>query len=67
MNLVNDKVVNNLLILLVSNFHGSTLNGLSVIAMKSWSSEMLTLWNFWTDLGILQVLTRIVVESPFGD
>ena len=38
-----------------------------VIAVKNWSSEMLTLWNFWTDLGSLPVLTRIVVESPFGD
>ena len=50
-NLVNNKVVDNLLILLVSNFHGNRLNGLRVIAVGSWSPEMLILWNFWTDLG----------------
>ena len=66
-NLVYNKVVNNLLILLVSNFHGNRLNGLRVIAIRSWSPEMLILWNFWTDLGSLPVLTRIVVESHFGD
>ena len=32
-NLVNNKVVDNLLILLVSNFHGNRLNGLRVIAV----------------------------------
>ena len=66
-NLVNNKVVDNLLMLLVSNFLGNRLNGLRVIAVRSWSPEMLTLWNFWIDLGSLPVLTRIVVESPFGD
>ena len=45
-NLVNNKVVDNLLILLVSNFHGNRLNGLRVIAIGSWSTEMLILWNF---------------------
>ena len=65
-NLVNNKVVDNLLILLVSNFHGNRLNGLRVTAVRSWSPEMLTLWNFWTDLGNLPVLARIVVESDFG-
>ena len=45
-NLVNNKVVDNLLILLVSNFHSNRLNGLTVIAVRSWSPEMLTLWNF---------------------
>ena len=50
-NLVNNKVVDNLLILLVSNFHGNKRNGLRVIAVGSWSPEMLVLWNFWTDLG----------------
>ena len=45
-NLVNNKVVDNLLILLVSNFHGNRINGLRVIAVRSWSSEILTLWNF---------------------
>ena len=42
-NLVNNKVVDNLLILLVSNFHGNRLNGLRVIAVGSWSPEMLIL------------------------
>ena len=37
--------------LLVSNFHGNRLNGLRVIVVRSWSLEMLILWNFWTDLG----------------
>ena len=31
-NLVNNKVVENLHILLVSNFHGNRLNGLRVVA-----------------------------------
>ena len=34
-NLVNNKVVDNLLILLVSNFDGNRLNGLRVIAIRS--------------------------------
>ena len=42
-NLVNNKIVDNLLILLVSNFHGIRLNGLRVIAVGSWSLEMLIL------------------------
>ena len=42
-NLVNNKVVDNLLILLVSNFYGNRLNGLRVIAVRSWSTEMLVL------------------------
>ena len=50
-NLVKNKVVDNLLILLVSNFHGNRLNGLRVIAVGILSLEMLILWNFWTDLG----------------
>ena len=50
-NLVNNKVVDNLLILLVSNFHGNRLNGLRVIAVGSWSPEMPILWNFEIDLG----------------
>ena len=45
-NLVNKKVVYNLLILLVLNFYGNRLNGLRVIAVRSWSPEMLVLWNF---------------------
>ena len=44
-NLVNNKVVDNLLILLVSNFHGNKLSGLRVITIRSWSPEMFTLWN----------------------
>ena len=50
-NLVNKKVIDNLLILLVSNFQGNRRNDLRVIAVRSWSSEMLTLWNFRTDMG----------------
>ena len=50
-NLVNNKVVDNLLILFLSNFHGNRLNALRVIAIRSWSPEMLILWNFWIDLG----------------
>ena len=50
MNLVNNKVVDNLLILLVSNFHGNRLNGLRVMAVTSWSPEMLILWNVWINL-----------------
>ena len=42
-NLVNNKVVDNLLILLVSNFHGNRLNGSRVIAIGCWSLEILTL------------------------
>ena len=42
-NLINNKVVDNLLILLVSNFHGNRLNGLRVIAVESWPPEMLIL------------------------
>ena len=45
-NLVNNKVVDNLLILLVSNFHGNRINGLRVIAVRSWSPEVLILWKF---------------------
>ena len=66
-NLVNNKVVDNLLILLVSNFHSNRLNDLRVIAVRSWSPKMLTLWNFWIDLGSLLVCTRIEVASDFGD
>ena len=43
MNLVNKKVVDNLLILLVSNVHGNRLNGLGLMAVRSWSPKMLTL------------------------
>ena len=42
-NLVNNKVVYNLLILLMSNFHGNRINGLRVIVVRSWSPEMLIL------------------------
>ena len=66
-NLVNNKVVDNLLIFIVLNFHGNRINGLRVIAVRSWSPEMLTLWNFWIDLGSLPILTSLVVESAFGD
>jgi hypothetical protein len=49
-NFVYKKVVDNLLILLVSNCYGNRPNGLRVIAVGSWSSEMLVLWKFWIDL-----------------
>ena len=42
-NLVNNKVVDNLLMLLVLNFYSNRLNGLSVIAVGSWSPVMLIL------------------------
>ena len=42
-NLVNNKVVDNLLTLLGSNFHGNRLNGLRVTAVGNWSPEMLVL------------------------
>ena len=42
-NLVNNKVVDNLLILLVSNFYDNRLNSLRVIAVGSWSPEMVIL------------------------
>ena len=45
-NFVNNKVVDNLINFLVSNFHGNRLNGLRVIAVRSWSPEMLILWKF---------------------
>ena len=45
-NIFNNKVVDNSLIFLVSNFHGNRLNGLRVIAVRSWSLEMLILWKF---------------------
>jgi hypothetical protein len=38
--LVNNKVVDNLLILLVFNFHGNRSNGLRIVAVGNWSSEM---------------------------
>jgi hypothetical protein len=46
MNIVYNKVVDNLLILLVLNFHGNRPNGLRVIAVGSWTSEMPVLWKF---------------------
>ena len=42
-NLVNNKVVDNLLILRVSNVYGNRLNGLRVIALQSWSPKILVL------------------------
>ena len=60
--MVNNKVVRNFFIKLLLKFQGNRPNGLRVIAVRSWSFEMLTLWNFWTDLGSLPVLTRIEVE-----
>ena len=45
--LVFNKVVDNLLILLVSNFDGNRLNGLGVIAVRNLLSDLLV---FWIDL-----------------
>ena len=45
--LVNNKVVYNLLIYLVSNFHSHRPYGLRIIAVRSLLSEILVLW---TDL-----------------
>ena len=42
-NLVNNKVVNNLLILLVLKFHGHRPNGLRVIAVRNLLSDLLVL------------------------
>ena len=45
--LVIKKVVDKLVILLVSNFHGNRLNGLGVIAVRNLLSDLHVLW---TDL-----------------
>ena len=45
--IVNNKVVDNLLIYLMLNFHSHRPYGLRIIAMRSLLSEMLALW---TDL-----------------
>ena len=45
--LVNHKVVDNLLIYLVLNFHSNRPYGLRIMAVRSLLSEMLALW---TDL-----------------
>ena len=42
--LVNNKVVDNLLIYLVLNFHSHRPCGLRIIAVRSLLSEMLALW-----------------------
>ena len=42
--LVINKAIDNLLILLVSNFHGNRLNGLGVIAVRSLLSDLLVFW-----------------------
>ena len=65
--IVNNKVVGNFFILLVSKFQGNRPNSLGVMVVRSWCTEMLTLWNFWIDLGNLPILAMIVVESAFGD
>ena len=65
--MIRNKVVGNLFILLVSKFEDNRTNSLGVIAVRCWSSEMLTLCNFWIDLRSLPILTSIVVESAFGD
>ena len=42
--LVNNKVVDNLLILLVQKFHGHRPYGLKIIAFKSLLLDLLVLW-----------------------
>ena len=42
--LVNNKVVDNLLIYLVLNFHSHRSSGLRIIDVRSLLSEMLALW-----------------------
>ena len=42
--LVNNKVVGNLLILIVLKFHSHRPNGLKVIAVRSLQSDLLVLW-----------------------
>ena len=42
--LVNNKVVDNLLIYLVLNFHSHRPYGLRIMAVRSLLSEMLALW-----------------------
>ena len=42
--LINNKVVDNLLIYLVLNFHSHGPYGLKIIAIRSLLSEMLALW-----------------------
>ena len=44
MKLRNNKVVDNLVILLVLKFHGHRPNGLRVIAVRSLLSDLLVLW-----------------------
>ena len=44
MKLVNNKVVDNLLIYLVLDFHSHRPYGLRIIAVRSLLSEMLALW-----------------------
>ena len=46
-NLVNNKVGDNLLILLVSNFHGNRLNGLKVIAIGSRTPYMAKIISYY--------------------
>ena len=48
--LVNIKVVDNLLILLVLKFHGHRPNGLRVIAIRSLLSDLLVLYTDMKDL-----------------
>ena len=46
---VNNKVVYNLLIYLVLNFHSHRPYGLRIMAVKSLLSEMPALWIDWND------------------
>ena len=47
--LIINKVIDNLLILLVLNFHGNRLNGLGVIAVRNLLSDLLVFWIYIDD------------------
>ena len=47
--LVNNKVVDNLLVLLVLKFHGYRANDLRVIAVRSLLLDLLVLWTYLKD------------------
>ena len=67
MSMVSRKVEDNLIIFLMSNFHGNRLIGLRVIVLAVGLQKCLFSGNFWIDPRSLPILTMIMVESPFGD
>jgi len=52
---VYNKLVDNLLIYLVSKFHDIGLNSLEVVAVASSNCKVLALWNFQSRSGTLLV------------